>query len=289
MSGIGGKKRENTGSSDYSKKVGLFEANVIAINPSPEEYAEMLGIEVKEDSKATEYLGRSQDDNITLRIDIWLEEIKNKDKFKVTFFLEDKQRENKDGTKKQYINNIGMCSWASDVNNLPDWFKKRDYRVAYTGEEDLYNFLRTWLGSIDYSDMESTLQLDWNKLMKGNVRDLKLQINGEWSTPVVALATVKFVVKEDETKEYQNVYTKAFLPAYELKKFRLVDYSNSAVINTLRSKKSKDLKTHERFVLNVTGEYGCKDFYKLKDIEDYDPNDSFVASNEVLSDDGGDY
>ena len=31
MSSIGGKKRENTGGGDFSKKVGLFEANVIAI------------------------------------------------------------------------------------------------------------------------------------------------------------------------------------------------------------------------------------------------------------------
>ena len=43
-----------------------------------------------------------------LRVDFWLEEVKNKDKFKVTFFLRTKKRENKDGTKKQYINNIGI-------------------------------------------------------------------------------------------------------------------------------------------------------------------------------------
>ena len=37
MSSIGGKKREITGNSDFGKKVGLFEANVIAINPTIEE------------------------------------------------------------------------------------------------------------------------------------------------------------------------------------------------------------------------------------------------------------
>ena len=34
MSTIGGKRKENTENSDYSKRVGLFEARVIAINPT---------------------------------------------------------------------------------------------------------------------------------------------------------------------------------------------------------------------------------------------------------------
>lgn len=289
MSTIGGKKRESTNLPEFSKKVGLFEAKVVAVNPDIEEYKEVLGMDLKEDSKATEYLGTSQDGNITLRMDVWLQEVKTGDKFKATFFLEDKEKENKDGSKKQYINSVGVCSWADDPNNLPEWFAKRDYRVAYVGEEEFYNFMRTWLSDLDYRDADTTLQLDWNKLMKGNVRDVKSQINGEWSTNVVALATIKTVIKEDETKEYQGIYTKAFLPAYSIKQFRLVDYSNPAVLNNLRTKKSKDLKPHERFVINVTGEYGCRDYFKLKDLEDYKSGDNIAASDVVLSEDGADF
>jgi hypothetical protein len=47
--------------------------------------------------------------------------------------------------QKQYINSVGNCSWAADPNDLPDWFKARDYRVLKIGEEELYEFLRTWL------------------------------------------------------------------------------------------------------------------------------------------------
>ena len=225
----------------------------------------------------------------TLRVDVWLEEAKNKDKFKVTFFLEDKEKENKDKTKKQYINNVGTCSWADDKNNLPKWFSDRDYRIANVGEEELYNFLRTWLGELDYRDAETTLQLDWKKLMKNNLKDLKSQINGEYCTNVVALATIKTVIKEDETKEYQTVYNKAFLPAYSIKNFRLIDFSKPDTISALKSKKSKDLKPHERFVLTVTGEYGCKDFYILKDLKEYNPDDNLVASDKAMSDDGDDF
>jgi hypothetical protein len=290
MSGIGGNKRQqSSGESTFSKKVGLFEANVIAINPTIEEFKDKLGIELKEDSKAADYLGMSQDGNKTLRVDIWLEEVKSKDKFKAVFFLENKERENKDGSKKQYINSVGSCSWADDENNLPKWFTERDVRVANVGEEDLYNFMRTWLGNLDYRDAETTLQLDWSKLMKGNVKDLRDQINGEWCTNVVALATVKTVEKDGDIKEYQGIYNKGFLPAYTLKQFRLVDFSNSTILKGLREKKSKDLKPHERFVLNVTGEYGCKEFYTFKDLAEYNADDNLVASDRVLEEDDSDF
>jgi hypothetical protein len=289
MSNIGGKKKEQAQQTEYAKKVGLFEANVVAVNPNAEEYNDILGIELKEDSKAVEYLGKSQDGNTTFRVDFWLEEVKNKDKFKVTFFLENKEKENKDATKKQYINEVGVCSWAADANDLPEWFAKRDYRVSFVGEEELYNFMRTWLGGLDYRDASTTLQLDWKSLMKGNAKDIKAQVGGEYSTSVLALATIKTVVKNDETKEYQGVYNKAFLPAYNLKQFRLIDYSKADVLSGIRQKKSKDLRPHERFVLNVTGEYGCKDFYILKDMKDYNADDNLVSSDSILSEDGADY
>ena len=189
MSSIGGKKRESSGNGEqYTKRVGLFEANVIAINPTAEEFKDILGMELKEDSKATEYLGETRDGNNYLRIDVWLQKVNSDDKFKTSFFLEDKERENKDGTKKQYINSIGMCSWAADENDLAEWFTKdRDYRVAYVGEEDFYNFMRTWLSELDYRDAETVLQLEWKKLMRGNVKDIKDQIDGEWSKSIVAL------------------------------------------------------------------------------------------------------
>lgn len=291
MSNIGGKKREQQQfeNKDFAKKVGLFEANVVAINPTTEEYSDILGMELKEDSKATEYLSKNSDGNTILRVDVWLEEIKNKDKFKVTFFLENKVKENKDQTKKQYINAVGMCSWAADPNELAEWFTKREFRPAFVGEEDLYNFLRTWLGNLDLREAESTLQLEWKKLMNGNAKDLKDQVGGEYATPVVALATIKTVEKEDGTKEYQTIYNKAFLPAYSIKHFRLADFTSSDTISGLRTKKSKDLKPHERFVLNVTGEYGCRDFYVLKDLRDYNSGDNLVASDKVLSEDDGDF
>ncbi len=291
VGGIGGRIRENN---DFSKKVGLFAAKVICVNPNREEFKEILGMELKEESKADEYAGESKDNNATIRINFWLEELKTKQKFNVTFFLENKVKSNKDGSKQQYINELGSCSWADDPNNLPDWFVKRgpdSFREAFVGEEELYTFMRTWLGKLDYRDAGTTLQLEFKQLIKGNMKDIKAQINGEFSVPVVALAVVKTVVKEGEdSKEYQGVYNRDFLPEFALKQFRMVDYNKPDVLQGLKKKASKDLKVHERFALRVTdSEYGVKDFFILKDLQDYDPSMNIVSSNVPISTDGADY
>lgn len=280
MSTIGGTKRE---ANEFGKRVGLMEAIVIAINPTAEEYKTILGMELKEDSKASEYIGESKEGNSTLRLDVWLADIKDPvKKMKVSFFLEDKERQNKDETKHQFINSVGNCSWAEDSNDLPTWFAAREFRKAKVGEEELYEFLRTWLGNLDYRSAATTLEIDWKSLMKNNTKDLKSQINGEWCTPVVVLATVVVKEKEGDIKEYQGVYNRGFLPSYTLKQFRLVDYQDETVIAGIKAKATKDQKVHEKFVLKITGEYGCKDFFLLKDIKDYDPSENLVTSNDAM-------
>jgi hypothetical protein len=297
MSGISGSKRERKETTgEFPKKVGLFEASVIAINPTIEQFKDILGIELKEDSKATEYLGESRDGNATVRISVWLKDVKSEQNFNINYYLEDKERENKDGTKKQYINQLGMCAWAADEDGLAQWFKgtpdnPKDFRVAYVGEEEFYEFLRNWLCELDYSKNDAILSVDFKKLMRGNVKELTSQIDGHYSGNFVAMATVTTREKDGETKEYQSVYNKAFLPAYSLKQFRLKDndYNDQSRVSALLSKKSRDLRPHERFVVKIAGEYGCKDYYTFKDLHDYDPEMNIAASDKVIADDDADY
>ena len=106
---IGGNRRE---SKEFGKFVGLFEGTVVAINPLAEDYQELTGFELKEDSKKTEYLGESKDGNAYLRVDVYLKAVNHEFQHPISFFLENKERENKDFTKKQFINSIGMCCWV---------------------------------------------------------------------------------------------------------------------------------------------------------------------------------
>jgi hypothetical protein len=298
IEGINKEKKEFSDS--VVKRVGLFEARVIAINPNEEEYLSILGKTLKEDSKATEYLGKSKNDNTFLRLDVWLQDIKNiseedksAGKYKVTFFLENKERENKDFTKKQCINSLGTTTWAEDEDNLPAWFAKRESRVAFIGEEDLYRFLKIWLGGeegMKLQDPETTLSIDWKKLMKGNVKELKEQIDGNFvKDHFVALATIIIKEKEGDVKEYQGVFNKAFLPSYALKQFRLTDYRNPTLVEKIKKIPFKEKQAHEKFISEVAGDYGCKDYYTFRDIQNYDSSDNFAASDEVMASDDSEY
>lgn len=280
MSSIKGKQREAL--EDFGKKIGMVEVEVIAVNPTIEEFKEVLGRELDADSKLTEYLGESRDGNNYCRVDFWLKATEAGQTFKASFFLEDKVRTNQDGDKQQYINNIGVCSWAADPDTLPSWFAARDYRDAKGGEEDFYTFIRAWLGGLDYRDTDTELELDWKKLMKGNLDDLKDQIGGDFAVPFIAMATVAIKEVGDELKEYQGIYTRGFLPAFTMRHFTLIDYSDPAIIAKLAAKASKDLKVHERFVTNVTGDYGCKDIYSLKPLSEYIAEEHIVASDESM-------
>jgi hypothetical protein len=294
--GIGGSKREQT-NFDNEKYIGLFEAKVVAVNPTMEQFKDILDIELKEDSKQTDYL--MERDGVTiLRVDFWLQDVKKYPegvksfRHKVSFFLENAPRENKDGTKSQYINNIGTCSWADDEDNLPEWFSKREYRQAYKGEEDFYSFLRSWLCNLDYKSADSTLQIDWKKLMKGNVKDLKDQIGGEFAGTLGAMAIVSVKVKDGESKEYQGIYSGGFIPAYSLKNFKSVDYGKDSVLSLLKDKEAKKeekLKPFEKFVLEVDGEYGCKDTYSFKELHLYDASEHLVGTDAPISEEDSDY
>lgn len=286
---VSGSKREFSGNVEFTKKVGFFEGKVIAINPTPEEFKSILGIDLQEDSKSAEYLGVSPDGTTKVRASVWLEDVKTGDKFNVGFFMEDNKRTNKDGTKKQYINNIGISTWADSEENLPAWFVKKDYRVAYVGEAEFVEFLRMWLGGLDFQADNAELALDWKKIIKGNFKEWKDEIDGEYCQTVGALATVRTVEKEDGPKSYQGVYNKAFFPGYSIKFMRLTDYNNQETIRSLSFKRQKDLKMHERFVVNVVGEYGCKDFYTFKELHDYDPEANLVESNKSFASDDSDY
>ena len=293
---IGGKQKTEL---ESVKKVGVFVGKPICVNPSREEYKEKLGIDLSDESKADEYLSTSADGNTTLRVNIWVED-KSGFKQPVTFFLEDKEKTNtlteeEEATgsktrKYQYINNKGITTWVDKEENLKSWFTKGgpdSYRKAHPGEEELHNFCKIWSNIDFFKDPEAELLLEWKPLMKGNVNELKSLIG---DNKVVCMAEVKSVEKDGNFKEYQAVYNRSFLPAYRLANFNLIDYNKPEIQEALRKKDYwKDLKDFERFVVDISGQYGSKNSYSFSTLKDYNPNDFLVASNAAISEEGADY
>jgi hypothetical protein len=265
---------------EFSKKTGFAEYDVIAINPDREQLSKLLGQEIEKD---IEYIGEDENGVKKAIVVFWLKDVKPEGQIRnVRFFLKDKEKENKDQTKKQYINEVGVCSWSDDPNNLPEWFVKREFRVAHDGEEELYNFITCWIHKLDTRDAATILQFDFKKLINGNVKELASEIKGEYSGTITCLSTVRTTEKDDGIKEYEQIYNRNFLPGYVMRHIRTkkIDGDFIEVTKGLEKKKRSRL---QKFILDVIdSQYGCKDFYTLGELEEYDPNKNMAAGNKVI-------
>ncbi len=267
---IQGKQKESK--ELYTKSIGIFEGKPIAFNPNKQELEAILGTEIE---KEPEYVtketmivneGTPNEKEITFtrsRVSVWLEDVKTNKILPLRFTIDDREYVGVNTGKTQYINNIGTTSWAMDESGLPDWFVEREYRVAKVGEEALYKFLRGWLSDLDYRDFQTVVQLDMNKLMKGDVKELRETSTAYPDNTVTALATVR-ISTGDEIKEYQSVYNKEFLPGNAIKYFRM------------QGKKQPDLVT--KFITRVSDpNYGCKDVYVLSELTEHDSSRVIVG------------
>ncbi len=266
---IGGKQRENTGGSniEFVPQIGVFEAEVVAVNPTNEELGALLGREIE---KEIEYTKETKEGDDAVTISFWVRDKKGGDLFNPRFFLVNKERQNKTETKKQYINLSGATSWSDSPNNLQDWFSKIDYRVAKTGEEELYGFLRSWLNLLDWNTNEE--MLDNKKLFKGNVKELRDLMKGEYASTVMCMGIAKEGEKDGEKRIYQGVYNRAFLPGNCIKFFA--------------TKGKKMPKMVQRFIDTITdSDYGCPDNYSLEPLHDFDGTVTSSPKKEVNADD----
>lgn len=310
---IGGKQKEYR-SFDNTLEVGFFEAEVVAINPDKEELVKLLNVgEEKIDNfKDPEYLDESKEGFPRLRISVWMKSMKGK-LYNKAFFLEKKQRvykESEDSEERfQFINEVGRTQWALTEEELSDAFRSKKYRVAFSGEDKLYDFLRAWLRGLDFKhDPDATLSLDTKKLFNGNVKDLRDQVGGIFSyevnpqtkkqTPftVIGMAEVKTRDVNGETKSIQHVYDK-FMPGYLMKHIRNTRFTEENIEVWRERKGQKDpsgkviyLKDWENLAVYITdSKNGSKNFFFLGEIKEYNPGENPVAPKEKIDSEDDSY
>ena len=280
---ISGERKEQR---SFEKWVGWFEGEVVAINPSKEEIEKLTGNTL---NKEITYNSEDADGNPMVRVTAWMRDVKKDLLFQVNFRITDKICVSKTG-KTQYINQTGITTYVDSKENLPEWFThfvskekviigKKTYREALQGESGLYDFLSSWL-QINLFHPDSNIFLDIKRLFKGDFKELQDLIGsdftkvitkaGEKPATVVALATIS--TKEDEEKgtinEYQQVYSRQFLPGYYAKSLRLGGNLPKAAA---------------KFIENIKNEeYGCKEYYVLSELQPYDSSKNVAASSSVV-------
>lgn len=230
----------STEGAQVKRYVGLASVFVKGVNLSMEEIDKFYGRQPDPERTMKPYV--TEEDGVKkVRIDFFVEadpkstlhpniEFKNK----VTFFLTDQTRLNKDGSKKQIIDKYGRTAWATqaeiDARQIPMYANgpaniSPDYKECHEGEEDLIKFLIAYL-AIDpvqkyvdgkwvmisndpevLSNCEASLE-HFDNLFKGDFRELNEIINLQ---PTNKLKVLFGVSKDKNGVMHQNAYTRMFL------------------------------------------------------------------------------
>lgn len=263
---------------DYALKVGFDSFKILSINPNKEE----LDALNSRDNKAPVYTG-VYTDSVTgkeyskVNISIYLQG-KSTTVQPMTFTIINRERFNKDGSKKQWINNIGNTVWAKDVAHIKamsldetskettrDFYKKflsSPQRPALMGEDKLFEFIQKFT-QVDTQDPATELTMDFKKLFKGNFKEIQELYTGDFAeNEVCTCFTIKTVKNEGDDAEdkpfktYQSIYSKV-LDGSAIKHF------------TKTAGAIKQPKYIESYLAEMQGENGCKEYFIIGPVQDY--------------------
>lgn len=226
-----GQKSEESTIETYKRYIGISPVYVVAVNPTKAELQTMYP--EAQEIKEQEYL--SEKDGVkTFRVDFRLRtdpEWGNKidTTARLNFFLANEVVTNKDQTKIQVIDNYGETCWVTKeqykAKMKPDTSRVvGDYRPCHKGEADFYQFLKCWLNIKDSTlwnnDFRKWLpreadelkdceiSLNWDELMKGNIKEVKDIIDKVKDYRVKVCFGVKTT---EDNNQYQDIYRHRFL------------------------------------------------------------------------------
>lgn len=226
----------STESAELKRYVGVASVYVRGINPTKEELGKFFDREIENE---TEYISTVDTENgkvDTVRLDFLVEADKEKYNLdlrsRVTIFLRKECRVSRAG-KKQIIDKYGRTAWATpeeiEQKAIPMYSNgkpaniDKDYRIAYSGEEDLVKFLIAYLNipspqryvngqwqmlePAKLPDCEAMLE-SIDSYFKGDVRELKSIIGFQPNNKVKVLFGVRTA---DDGRQFQTTYTRMFL------------------------------------------------------------------------------
>jgi hypothetical protein len=217
---------------EVKRYYGVAPVFILGVNPSKEE---LEGIYKTNLDKDPEYTGTNKESGVkNIRLDFIVkadsEKCDSDMTTKVSMFLEDSKRYNRDKTKIQVIDKYGRTAWVTSEeykNKEIPMYKNgpanldSDYRACYVGEENLTQFIAFYLNIpsvMTYKDSkwvmsdtpeESEVRLDRiEDYFKGDVSELREAINLQPKNKIKIMFGIKTT---DDGKQYQDAYTKRFL------------------------------------------------------------------------------
>ena len=235
-----GKAQESKEAAEIKRFTGVGSVFVVGVNPNKSELEKLYERELDKDP---EYV-TEKDGIVSARVDFIVKtdtaaKCNNGIELltKVSMFIRNEYRFNKDKTKVQVIDKYGRTAWVTKeqakAHEIPVYKNgpaniDKDYRPAYVGEEDITNFLKLFLGIPNVEkwvkneatgrrevvglvdnpqDCECRLE-NIEDYFKGKFNEIKDAINLMPNNKIKVLFGVRTT---DEGKQYQDVYTRKFL------------------------------------------------------------------------------
>ena len=280
----------------YTGIVGL---KVIAVNPTKEEQAELLGYELTGDSKDLVYEGQTEKGEDYVSVVFWFEaDTPEKQKFNIRFRLVNKVLVSENSGKTQWVNQSATSTWVDEEANLATWFTdfrdkngalitkdnkgdltgKKKTRKAIQGEANLYNFLRAWFSKVNFFSERTNILLDIDKMF----RNLEKFVDSEFRSQlragddalinsVVGMIYVNTSEKDGEVKMYQNVYGD-FLSQGQMKKI-------SFALSTNNWEADKGIKKWKE---QLEGKHGCNGSFTISMLQPFDAANCMQSGNDVI-------
>lgn len=217
--------------------IGVAPVFVLAVNPNKAELEKLYNTQLEND---LEYLsevevGEDKHKVQNVRLDFIVKTDAEKCggiefTTKVPFFIRKEYRYNRDKTKVQVIDKYGRTAWVTveqaKAHEIPVYKNgpaniDKDYRPAYSGEEELTKFIKaylnipnvmkyvnnTWVMVDNPEDCEARLE-NITEYFNGNFKELRDVIALQPNNRVKVLFGVKTT---DDNKQYQAVYNQMFL------------------------------------------------------------------------------
>lgn len=230
---------DNSTPSSNSRYIGVAPVKVLAVNPSKEKLMELYGnTNLTKDPEYTTVIKmqtpEGEKEAKQVRIDFIVKTVQNDVSCphdvvsKITFFLRNAYRFNKDNSKVQIIDKYGRTAWVTQAElqakAIPMYSSgpaniDPDYRPTFNGEEELTVFLKTYLGIPAPQNYVNGTWVDKTPEEKTNAESRLDKIADYFSGNITELSNclklrpdnivkVAFGVKTSEdNKIYQTIYT----------------------------------------------------------------------------------
>lgn len=284
----------------FKKHVGIEPFLPIAVNPdTAEEIAVLLGFQDASKVKTPEYVKtttvkvKSLDSGVVVEtdkevaqvtIDVYLKGSITGNIKRQTIWLKDIEMvsyKNPQAPKWKYINSVGMTSWATSEDALPDYFthftdwegnklKAKTVRKCKDGEEELFKLINAWVGN-QMKHLYFAYDISSDELLKGKVKSLRNGLTSEYADEFLGLYYIE--TSEDGQKQYEKIFSKAYLPK------NFMGYINNGFVFPpgKNGKPHTDAKTWEYFKKAVESpnepQYGLKGFYVYEPVREYKEED----------------